>query len=339
MTPVPLDLPLRPAEATELANLIFDHAERKPLPDELRNRLAARAAVLKPQTVTPFFGSLERDPVHPSAYYLAVDGETPPPALPRARHRAHQQHLLQAAPHRPHAPPQRAGDGDQRHSLRLPPTAKTSRPSPRASIPPSIRSPREPAPPSPWKTIPPPRSTFFRAIQKRTGKNLAAFAGDYHAAMWAAIRAGWRRRLHHRRTIRLDSTPMPPTAAIASRSPDHRGRRADRRKPHEQIRRVRAAASRSPAPSISNWYSPAPSPRTPLRAALEYCLRGARPRPAIGLRPDRSPRSTSTDGRHAHSSRSPSAFPTAASPPTAVRADCRATAEGSDYRVRERRRG
>jgi hypothetical protein len=32
----------------------------------------------------------------------------------------------------------------------------------------------------------------FRAIQNRTGKNFAAFAGDYHAAMCAAIRAGWR---------------------------------------------------------------------------------------------------------------------------------------------------
>jgi hypothetical protein len=32
----------------------------------------------------------------------------------------------------------------------------------------------------------------FRRLQKRTGKNLAAFSGDYHAAMCAAVRAGWR---------------------------------------------------------------------------------------------------------------------------------------------------
>ena len=81
MTPVPLDLPLRPAEATELANLIFEHAERKPLTDELRSRLAARAAVLKLESITPYFGSLERDPVHPSAYYLAVDGPDSPQLL------------------------------------------------------------------------------------------------------------------------------------------------------------------------------------------------------------------------------------------------------------------
>ena len=59
---------------TRVRNLIFEHAERKPLTDELRNRIAARASVLKLETVTPWFGSLERDPVHPSAYYLAVDG-------------------------------------------------------------------------------------------------------------------------------------------------------------------------------------------------------------------------------------------------------------------------
>ena len=29
-------------------------------------------------------------------------------------------------------------------------------------------------------------------LQKRTGKNFAAFSGDYHAALCAAIRAGWR---------------------------------------------------------------------------------------------------------------------------------------------------
>jgi hypothetical protein len=57
VTPVPLELPLRPAEAAELAFLIFDRAEGKPLSDDVRNRLAARAAVLKLQTLTPFPGS------------------------------------------------------------------------------------------------------------------------------------------------------------------------------------------------------------------------------------------------------------------------------------------
>jgi hypothetical protein len=81
VTPVPLDLPLRPSEAAELAILIFDQAERGPLNDEVRNRLAARAAVLRLETVTPYFGSLARDPVHPSSYYLAVDAGRGEPLL------------------------------------------------------------------------------------------------------------------------------------------------------------------------------------------------------------------------------------------------------------------
>ena len=81
VTPVPLELPLRPAEAAELAHLIFDQAERKSLTGEVRNRLAARARVLRLSTITPYFGSLGRDPVHPSAYYLAVDGEHGVPHL------------------------------------------------------------------------------------------------------------------------------------------------------------------------------------------------------------------------------------------------------------------
>ena len=81
MTPVPLDLPLRPSEASQLGSLILDQAERKPLTGDVRNRIAARGAVLRLETITPYFGSLERDPVHPSAYYLAVDGAQGEPLL------------------------------------------------------------------------------------------------------------------------------------------------------------------------------------------------------------------------------------------------------------------
>ena len=81
MTPVPLDLPLRPPEAAELASLIFDLAERKPLTDEIRNRVAARAAPLRLESLKPCFGSLARDPVHHSTYYMAVDVPDSPPLL------------------------------------------------------------------------------------------------------------------------------------------------------------------------------------------------------------------------------------------------------------------
>ena len=158
----------------------------------MRNRIAARAAALKLQTLTPFFGSLERDPVHHSVYYLAVDSDTEPLLLHMA---------LAAAPtssiyykpllDRTHAPSQRVGDGDQRDSVR------PARPSERGDLCRAHQSGLLSEAPGCTNhnhgggRLPRGLRTF-RAIQKRTGKNFAAFAGDYHAAMCAAIRAGWR---------------------------------------------------------------------------------------------------------------------------------------------------
>ena len=166
MTPVPLELPLRPAEAADVANLIFDHAERKPLTDDVRNRLAARAAVLKLQTITPYFGSLERDPVHPSVYYLAVDGESEPLLLHMALAAAptssiYHKPLLIGRMRRPNGPEMVINaipfGPDER--------ARTSRRLPRASTRPSIRSRRVREPRSRWKQTIPRRSTCFAAFR------------------------------------------------------------------------------------------------------------------------------------------------------------------------------
>ena len=56
-----------------MANLVFELAERRPLTDEVRNRIAARIATLRLESLTPLMGSLARDPVHHSTYYLVVD--------------------------------------------------------------------------------------------------------------------------------------------------------------------------------------------------------------------------------------------------------------------------
>src|SRR5260370_25451185 len=76
-----MDLPVRASEAAALAELIFAHAGSKPLNDDLRNRLAGRAAQLQLSTFQPHYGSLARDPLHPSTYYLAVDGRASQPLL------------------------------------------------------------------------------------------------------------------------------------------------------------------------------------------------------------------------------------------------------------------
>jgi hypothetical protein len=200
VTPVPLELPLRPAEAADLANLIFDYAEGKPLSDDVRNRLAARAAVLRFQTLSPFLGSLERDPVHHSVYYLAVDGAAVDtgdgPAVPLLLHIAraaaptsslYPKPLLIGRMRRPNGSEMVInaipfGPGDRRNVETF--AAR-------------INSAFYPQPQGARTTITveqdyPAAFETFRTIQKRTGKNFAALSGDSHAAMWAAIRAGWR---------------------------------------------------------------------------------------------------------------------------------------------------
>src|SRR5882762_6703769 len=76
-----MDLPEKASDAASLAELIFAHAEGKALTDDRRKRLASRAAALQLSSLKPYFGSLARDPVHPSTYYLAIDGRDSQPLL------------------------------------------------------------------------------------------------------------------------------------------------------------------------------------------------------------------------------------------------------------------
>ena len=201
MTPVPLELPLRPSEAAELANLIFDLAERKPLTDELRNRLAARAAALRLCSITPYLRSLVRDPVHPSAYYLAVDGDGGEPlllymALANAPTSSiYYRPLLIGRMRRPNGPEfvinaTPFGPGDHQNLDKY------------------VAQPDSGFLPRPQRSRgtlaiagdPSAAFEFFRVYQKRTNRNPAALfhAGGsairetYYAGLWAAIRAGWR---------------------------------------------------------------------------------------------------------------------------------------------------
>ena len=73
MTPVPFELPLKASEAAVLADITFQLVENRRLQDDLRNRLASRAAGLGLTSVRPYWGSLQQDPVHASSFYLAID--------------------------------------------------------------------------------------------------------------------------------------------------------------------------------------------------------------------------------------------------------------------------
>jgi hypothetical protein len=74
MTPVLIEQPLRPSEASALAELIFQVAEGKVLNEDLRTRLHSRIGNLNLESIVPYTGSLAKDPTHVSAYYIAVDG-------------------------------------------------------------------------------------------------------------------------------------------------------------------------------------------------------------------------------------------------------------------------
>jgi len=83
MTPSLFDLPVRTNEAAELANLVLEIAGEKVLTDDIRQRIAQRSKLLSLPNTNPHFGSLERDPIHPPAIYLAIDGVKQQPLLLR----------------------------------------------------------------------------------------------------------------------------------------------------------------------------------------------------------------------------------------------------------------
>jgi len=83
MTPSLFDLPVRTGEAAGLANLVLENAGDKVLTDDIRQRIAARSKMLSLENTVPYFASLERDPIHASAIYLAIDGLERQPLLLR----------------------------------------------------------------------------------------------------------------------------------------------------------------------------------------------------------------------------------------------------------------
>jgi hypothetical protein len=201
VTPVPLDLPLRPSEAAELAGLVFEAAERKPLTDEVRNRIAARAAGLRLESMVPYFGSLERDPVHHSTYYLAVDaGKGPPQLVHMALATAPTSSIFE----KPVLVGRMRRVGGPEIVINTIPFG----PADAAALEKfagRINTAFLPRPQGSRTTIVAGAHAAgvfdaFRGIWKRTGRNVAGVgvdagesaAGGFYAALWAAIRSGWR---------------------------------------------------------------------------------------------------------------------------------------------------
>jgi tagaturonate epimerase len=195
---------LTTTHASALAALILDSAANQPLTDELRARLAKRAADLKLDGVRPLLSSLERDPADPAAYYVAADG--PPPQLlhvsragvearPFAASDRESVRWFAEKVNRAFLPrPQRAlaaiAVGNRHPEISLPAAFQAFR---------EILAKRGLNLASTVQLSATREMTTDDAIAARDGENPTA-AGHtrvsirhlYHAGLWAAIRTGWR---------------------------------------------------------------------------------------------------------------------------------------------------
>ncbi len=195
MTPSLFDLPVRTGEAAAIANLVFELAGNKPFTDELRARIASRAAILKLTDTKPYFASLERDPIHPSAIYLAIDGIEGEPLLLRMAPGTtpssglFPKSILIARVPGPggvelvlNAVPFGPGDDEAIRTF----AEKVNR-----AFLPQQRAVAAPQPADPERAF-----EEFRQVLKTRGQNTAAFP-DLTKGTWAAIRTGWREGWTH----------------------------------------------------------------------------------------------------------------------------------------------
>ena len=79
MQTVPLQLPLKASDAAALAGLVLQQAQGRKLDNDLVSRLSARIQALRLSSIAPLAGSLQRDPIHPDAYYVIADTCVGPP--------------------------------------------------------------------------------------------------------------------------------------------------------------------------------------------------------------------------------------------------------------------
>jgi hypothetical protein len=197
MSMIPLLLPLKANEAAALADLVYQQLEGNPLTADLRNRFAARLPQLALETFTPFPGSLARDPIHHSTYYIAIDTIFAPMLLRIALASSPASGLFPGAMLIGRMRP----GGGREIVINAVPFHFSDRESVRTFAEQVDRAflPRSQGPQSAVVVEraaegPDFASAFraFRAILKSTGLNLAATVGDYDIALWSAIRAGWR---------------------------------------------------------------------------------------------------------------------------------------------------
>jgi hypothetical protein len=203
MQTIPIELPLSAAEGATFAELLLDHLDHRLLTDDARNRLAIRVAALQLSSFTIHPGSIVKDPIHPSTYYVAADARdssillrvalasSPSSGLfPKAvligrmRTVSGREIVVNAA---------RFGPADHDNLRTFAERVDTSfLPRPQGGLPAiAVQC-------SNAVAALPVAFHAFRAVLKRLSVNVAAvharndYENFYHAALWAAIRSGWR---------------------------------------------------------------------------------------------------------------------------------------------------
>ena len=181
---------MRIGDAGKIATVLYEHGKR-PLTDDLRNRLGVRASALGLETIKPYFGSLEKDPIHPEVFYLCVDGIDNVPLLMRfapsfspssglfpkailiGRLRVgSQETVINALPFGP-TDAERIRTFAWEVSTVFIPKVQGSKSTISAPVAPGVFG-------------------HFRAIAKPLSLNVAAVRGDFDTILWEAIRSGWR---------------------------------------------------------------------------------------------------------------------------------------------------
>ena len=223
MSPASFELPLKAGEAASLADLTMQVLENRRAQDDLRNRLAARSTALNLTSIRPYWGSLQQDPVHANAFYLAVDGLSAPKPQPMLLRFA-----LASAPASPLFPASRLvgrmrpgaglrevvvnavpfGPGDTEAIETF--AGQVDRaflPRPQGSAPSITAITGKP------ETEVPALFEGFRLVMKSTGLNVASIGAPpgratetLAASVWSAIRAGWRNGFN------VEAEPLDPVA-------------------------------------------------------------------------------------------------------------------------------
>ena len=237
MSTVPIELPLKASEAAALADLIFQHLDARNLTDDIRNRLGARLPSLGLTNIQPFIGSLQKDPVHSSTYYIVVDAQSqqgPRPFLlhialasspasglfpdailiGRMRPGGGREIVVNAIPFGPndHYNVRVFAEQIDRGFLPRPQAKQTlvvvGSADPEAGIPAAFEG--------------------FRQVQRTYGVNLAcpvqisadagadSLSNAFHLGLWSAIRAGWRDGYGAELSLSLHATNAESLAATRS---------------------------------------------------------------------------------------------------------------------------